>query len=671
MAAFSTTDEAVLTAPLELDPLAQSATASGSGRSIYDVYDIRSTAARIHRGRFQRVALQFPDEALVDSVPVFWALKRAVRDLYAAKATRAGASSASTSKSGASAPLPELYILADTSYGGCCVDEVAAKHVDADLVVHYGHACLSATARLPVIYVFTKQPLADVSAAAQSLVHQAKEHVLGNDGRMVKALVLTYDLAWDHVVEDVFVATKQALEEQGIQVPLLRTHVDFTRNYDDKLVHGQSAATAAATTATAITQAGCCGSSGVAAAGACACADAEALQGQGAPCCGGGSCSTADRSCSRTTVSSTAAADMASERLERPLGPSRSVTLPADTTYSECGYLYLGPESLSLTHLLLRLGPSTRMVSYDPLTSTSHVATGSTNRLLMKRYASVLKARDASVVGLLVGTLGVHSYLPLLHYLRGLLTSPSSRRKVYTISVGKLNPAKLANFQEIDVFVLVACPENSLVDSKHFFKPIVTPFEMQLAVKSMQRTEDGIDGGESVEWSGEYVLDLETLVPQEWKQGKKDLVANMGHLHVDDASNHQQQGKDEAEEEEADDDRPHFSLISGTYVHRRKFHQHTPSSRPLTSASNTTSEHALQLAHSSRAAGDTDSVVVRNPTTGQLTTVLETASIAHTTNRAWNGLQQRLGLDQPSQLEEGREGIAKGYKDAGGQGHVM
>jgi diphthamide biosynthesis protein 2 len=25
----------------------------------------------------------------------------------------------------------------------CCVDEVAAQHVDADAVVHYGRACMS------------------------------------------------------------------------------------------------------------------------------------------------------------------------------------------------------------------------------------------------------------------------------------------------------------------------------------------------------------------------------------------------------------------------------------------------------------------------------------------------------------------------------------------------
>ena len=40
---------------------------------------------------------------------------------------------------------------------------------------------------------------------------------------------------------------------------------------------------------------------------------------------------------------------------------------------------------------------------------------------------------------------------------------------------------KIANFLEIDIFVLVACPENSLLESQEFFKPVVTPYEMELA----------------------------------------------------------------------------------------------------------------------------------------------------------------------------------------------
>lgn len=74
----------------------------------------------------------------------------------------------------------ELCILGDTSYGSCCVDEVshiltrpdlhndkmtkilslefifqvAAMHINADAIIHFGHACLSKVSRLPVHYVF-------------------------------------------------------------------------------------------------------------------------------------------------------------------------------------------------------------------------------------------------------------------------------------------------------------------------------------------------------------------------------------------------------------------------------------------------------------------------------------------------------------------------------------
>jgi hypothetical protein len=55
-------------------------------------------------------------------------------------------------------------------------------------------------------------------------------------------------------------------------------------------------------------------------------------------------------------------------------------------------------------------------------------------------------------------------YLPLISHVRTLLSH--AKKKSYTISVGKLNPAKLANFLEIECFVLVACPENSLINTK-------------------------------------------------------------------------------------------------------------------------------------------------------------------------------------------------------------
>ncbi|EYC08426.1 hypothetical protein Y032_0066g3758 [Ancylostoma ceylanicum] len=54
----------------------------------------------------------------------------------------------------------KTFLLADTSYRSCCVDEVAAAHASCDAIVHYGDACLSAlTENIPVKFVFGSFPV--------------------------------------------------------------------------------------------------------------------------------------------------------------------------------------------------------------------------------------------------------------------------------------------------------------------------------------------------------------------------------------------------------------------------------------------------------------------------------------------------------------------------------
>lgn len=192
----------------------------------------------------------------------------------------------------------------------------------------------------------------------------------------------------------------------------------------------------------------------------------------------------------------------------------------------------------------------------------------------MKRYAIVEKAKDADVIGILVGTLGVGwsffslskpnrmltdssaSYLPLISTLKALIAS--KEKKSYTVAVGKLNPAKLANFLEVDCFVLVACEENTLIDSKvswnptslysnlfllmtrqEFLRPIITPFELELALTAKT-------------WTGEYILDFGTLL-----NGK-----SFGQDFVD---------SDLSEGDGSDSDRPVYSSTTGKYRHPKKF----------------------------------------------------------------------------------------------------
>ena len=70
----------------------------------------------------------------------------------------------------------------------------------------------------------------------------------------------------------------------------------------------------------------------------------------------------------------------------------------------------------------------------------------------------------SDVFGLIVGNVGLASSRPLLEQLRRALKR--HRKKSYTLSVGRLNPAKLANFETIECFVLVGCAEGGVVDSK-------------------------------------------------------------------------------------------------------------------------------------------------------------------------------------------------------------
>jgi 2-(3-amino-3-carboxypropyl)histidine synthase len=69
--------------------------------------------------------------------------------------------------------LQHVVILADVTYGACCVDDVTAAALDCQLLIHYGHSCLvpltHTIQQLPVLYVFVEVQF-DAAHAAECLV---------------------------------------------------------------------------------------------------------------------------------------------------------------------------------------------------------------------------------------------------------------------------------------------------------------------------------------------------------------------------------------------------------------------------------------------------------------------------------------------------------------------
>jgi diphthamide biosynthesis protein 2 len=180
--------------------------------------------------------------------------------------------------------------------------------------------------------------------------------------------------------------------------------------------------------------------------------------------------------------------------------------------------------------------------------------------------------------------------------------------------VGKVNVPKLANYAEIDAFVLVACQQNSLMDSKEFYKPIVTPYELQLALS------------ERDEWTGELKTDFHEVLPA-IVQTASELEASADGGGDEDTS-----------------DAPFFSLVTGTYQNK---------SVSRAAAANT----SLALED-----GDTDAATalqVKNERSELTTYRSEAAEFLAT--REYRGLDPRLGETPAHAAVMGSTGIARGY----------
>lgn len=174
------------------------------------------------------------------------------------------------------------------------------------------------------------------------------------------------------------------------------------------------------------------------------------------------------------------------EPLERfgrrfPLAPGRRL--------EEYGAFYVGgSEAISdpdldpdLSRLLLGWAPGRPFSSCCPDTGRTQDEGARAGRLRARRRYLVERARDAHVVGLLAGTLGVARHREALAHLRS-LTQAAGKRS-YVLALGRPTPAKLANFPEVDVFVLLACPLSALApqSSGNFFRPVLAPCELEAA----------------------------------------------------------------------------------------------------------------------------------------------------------------------------------------------
>lgn len=538
-----------------------------SSEKIYITYEIERTIAEVRNGKWSRIALQFADEMLPDAPKVFEFLRTGLNSLSSDASNKrelpehdltTGACSIDLKTRGETEVKP--YILADTSYGACCVDEIAGEHVGADVVVHYGRSCLSPTARLPVIYVFTEQFL-----ATDEVIRAFTGTYTDRDCK----IILMADIPYASHVSRI----GEALKSRG-----------YTHVFSTDVVHNPSS-----------------------------------------------------------------------------LLPNRTVppeveTDPANLSEWDLFHIAEPPEALLLT--------LSSRVSRIRIFSASEQTSGrpnkplpvSTARALSRRYALLTSVSTVPIIGILVNTLSVKNYIHIVEHVKAQILAAG--KKSYTFVVGKINAAKVANFSEVGAWVVIGCWESSLVESKDFWKPVLTPFELELALK---RDDERL-------WTGKWSSNFqEVLIAAEQNGGGTNdssdgigtAAANGTHVQETNNSIDEEAGDIDSEEELAP---PEFDLRTGRYVsHSRPMH-------PSRAAANRMNPNG------GRAKGAENALIKRAK--GDLAVIGGEASPGAEflrSKRTWKGLGSdfEIAYEESDQaagaaIEEGRSGTARGYVHGNG-----
>ncbi len=525
------------------------------------------------------VAVQFPDELLPDAANVCWLLEEHINEICQERNLSISVF---------------LFLLGDTTHGACCVDEVAALHLSADLVVHYGRACLSPTQSLQVVYGFGRQPILidPLIDAVKTQMEEDPDSVEGKD------ILLLYDLPYHYEIEKI--------------ASLLKIHLSMHVNTGRvPLDHGHVQQRSMGCYRK---ESGCC----------------KKVEQE---------CCTAEDQCSKegdrnndfSNVQHDFDGIQSSDQSPNPHQADNLQLVSKDPESNRfivgglevelpeshnCGdlsnyiLLYIGGKGKQLENILMRCSGTYGCAScwaYEPrydghIGSLSNDAASLCRRGLNRRYFLTQKARMASVIGIIVGSLANAHYTHVVSKIRRRIQE--SGRTSYTFAIGKINVHKLANFGEIDCFVLVACAENSLLDSRDYHVPIITPFELEIAL-------------ETREWDGYYSLELSDYLGLE-------------------------KGTDEEGDDKScnsdDSDKPFFSVVTGKFESSRKNDEHFLSidNKNDTEHESTGNEENRIIAYHSKGA-------------------------EYLKGREYQGLQAKIGEDVATPAVKGQMGIASDY----------
>lgn len=517
------------------------------------------------------VALQFPDSLIPESAYISYLLTEELKKVYEFHGEKLTADNK---------PVPpRLYVLGDTSYSPCCVDVVAAQHVNASVLVHFGIACLNNVYGMDVIYVFGKENPQFSLDSLEEMINRTYEESEDE----IETVVFIYDPEYEYQLKD-FVQTRFSKEKVGnkkyvVYDTQLKRPTDQSIIIPDikKSYHSQND----------------------------------------------------DKRTEKDDDTS----------LKIPGYDILSKTLISVDDFMEKGSIFYLTHGTPSPSILLHL--TTLAQNIQVIDGTDSKSTPNTPRMsLQYRYRNMNIARMAGTIGILVNTLSIRDLSEAVSHVQSWITDAG--KKYYTFVVGKPNVAKLANFDVIDVWVVLGCSRGGMIMSStggadpDYNKPIITPYELKLALMSTPT------------WTGKWFIEFENVI---------NNMKNVGLAGEKEEEDNDSQSEQDDDESEA----PVFDPVTGRLVsnsrplHTRRIthldvkqENNNENNHIQTSSSNSTDSKGLVVKHSSH-------LVIRN--------TVSTAADYVYNKLTWTGLGSDFNQqDTDSEDEEGKNDGSKKEK---------
>ncbi|GAB2287483.1 hypothetical protein Dimus_021859 [Dionaea muscipula] len=343
-------------------------------------FEVHKCVHRILSSRATRVALQLPEGLLMYSL--------VLSDIF-------------TSFAGAS----HCFVLGDVTYGACCVDDLSATALGADLLIHYGHSCLIPvdSTVVPCLYVFV-----EIKIDVNRLINTTLINDLGT-----KNLVLAGTIQFASAIR----AAKLELERAGFRV----------------------------------------------------------LVPQAKPLSSG-----EVLGCTAPTI-------------------SKNSFIGFDS--SDAVLVFVADGRFHLEAFMIA-NPGIRAFRYDPFLGKLFLEEYDHVGMKDARMNAIVRAREAKSWGIVLGTLGRQGNPRILERLERNMGAKGLSWTVVLMS--EISPTRIALFEDsIDAWIQIACPRLSIDWGEAFGKPLLNPFEAEIALGLMpgwweRKSRNGCGSGECV-----------------------------------------------------------------------------------------------------------------------------------------------------------------------------